>query len=36
MSRLKINVSSYFTTFPIKLKIVHIQIRKFKTKTSKV
>ena len=29
VSRLKMSVSSYVTTFPMKLKLVHIRLRKF-------
>ena len=29
VSGLKMNVSSYVTTFPVKLKIVHTQMRNF-------
>ena len=34
VSHLKMNVSNYAATFLIKLKIVHIRMREFKTKTT--
>ena len=33
MSSLKMNVNSSVPTFPVKLKIAHIQMENFKTKT---